>query len=305
MNEKIKGILLLFFIFIFIFIFIFVLFYKKNKKFNEIVIILIILSIVFILLQNYDENYENYENYENHENDNEIYDIPKNVYLTFITKELPENMKKNLEENIQNNPEFKFDLYDNEMCRTFISKHFDENIVNVFDGLKPGAYKADLFRYCILYINGGVYMDIKLKLHVKIEYLINKYKGEIFVKDPDWYPDSCKRGCNNGFIICKKNNPIFLDCIHQIEKNYKEKYYGKNFLYPTGPCLLGYIIRTKYNDIEYQLYISKTNEYSGFDIVDENNNIMVSSYEGYRDDLALFAASKHYTELYANNDIYE
>ena len=38
-------------------------------------------------------------------------DIPKNVYLTFITTELPHNMQKNLEVNKRKNPEFNFYVY--------------------------------------------------------------------------------------------------------------------------------------------------------------------------------------------------
>jgi hypothetical protein len=146
-------------------------------------------------------------------------------------------------------------------------------------------------------------MDIKLELHVKLKNLIEKY-GEIYVKDSDWYPDSCKRGCNNGFIITKKNNPIFLDCIKQIIINFNNNYYGKNSLYPTGPCLLGYIIRSKYNHIEYKLKISYEHKYSYFDIVDENNNIIVSSYSTYRDELKLLPETTNYTTLWNNNNIY-
>jgi mannosyltransferase OCH1-like enzyme len=232
-----------------------------------------------------------------------IINIPNNVFLTFLTVDLPPKMKQTLNDNISNNPEFNFYVYDNNMCKEFITNNFDDYVLEVFNGLKPGAYKADLFRYCILYIHGGVYMDIKLRLHVKFTDLIKKY-GEVFVKDPDWYLDSCKRGCNNGFIISKKNNPLFLDCIKQIKINYDNHYYGINSLYPTGPCLLGYIIRTKYNYIKYKLKISGENKYSKFDIVDKNNNIIVSSYPEYREELKLLPGTTHYSELWNNSDIY-
>ena len=48
------------------------------------------------------------------------------------------------------------------MCRDFIAKHFSEEVVYTFDKLKPGAYKADLWRYCVMYITGGIYLDIKM-----------------------------------------------------------------------------------------------------------------------------------------------
>jgi hypothetical protein len=268
---------------------------KKN-----IILFLIILFILYTIVSFkliIDLQQEYYNNYP---------DIPKNVFLTFITQgdfNMPPDMEQTLINNKNNNPEFNFYVYNNKTCREFINNHFGQNILNVYNGLKPGAYKSDLVRYCLLYIEGGVYMDVKLILHDKLSNLINKY-GEIYVKDPDWFPTSCKRGCNNAFIITRKNNPIFLDCIKQIEINYNNNYYGNNFLYPTGPCLLGYIIRSKYNDIEYKLKISSDNKYSSFDIVDENENIIVSSYPSYRDELKLFPGTTHYTELWDNKDIY-
>jgi len=280
----------------------------KKYNFKLLIILFSVFFFIFLFYHYYLETQkprtEKFENLRPIQTET-INEIPTNVFLTFITfikKDLPPKMEQTLQDNIANNPEFNFYVYDNDMCRQFISDNFEQNIVDVFDKLKPGAYKADLFRYCILYIHGGVYMDVKIKLHVKLSELINKYGGEIFVKDPDWYPDSCKRGCNNGFIICKKNNPIFLDCINQIERNYKDKYYGENFLYPTGPCLLGYIIRSKYNDVEYKLHMGSE---GFFNILDENGEVVISCYEGYRDELSKLPGTKHYTEYWNEKDIYE
>jgi len=269
------------------------------KKLYIILLIVLLVLVIYKYYKSYSELYKNTTEL----NTTELNGIPLNVFLTFLTVDLPPDMNQTLMDNISNNPEFNFYVYDDSMCKQFIIDNFDDSVLEVFEGLKPGAYKADLFRYCILYVHGGVYMDIKLKLHVKLKDLITKY-GEVFVKDPDWYPDSCKRGCNNGFIICKKNNPLFLDCINQIKINYNNNYYGTNFLYPTGPCLMGYIIRSKYNDIEYNLEISKKTDYSPFDIVDKDDNIIVSSYPSYRDEVGKFPGTTHYTTLWYNNDIY-
>jgi mannosyltransferase OCH1-like enzyme len=264
--------------------------------------------LVLIFYKSYRENYELYIN-NLKLNTTEINGIPTNVFLIFIqTVDLPPNMNQTLMDNINNNPEYNFYVYDDKMCQDFIKNNFvqnnfDSSILELYNALKPGAYKADLFRYCILYVYGGVYMDIKFKLHVKLKELILKH-GEVFVKDPDWFPDSCKRGCTNGFIITKKNNPLLLDCINQIKTNVNFKYYGRNFLYPTGPCLLGYIIRSKHNHIEYNLKLSKENKYSQLDIVDKDDNIIVSSYDNYRDELSKFPNATHYTELWYNKDIY-
>ena len=87
--------------------------------------------------------------------------IPLNVYQTYKTIQLPECMQEAHNILKKQNPEFKFHLYDDEMCEDFIKKNFDKDVLFAFHNLIPGAFKADLWRYCILYINGGIYVDIK------------------------------------------------------------------------------------------------------------------------------------------------
>ena len=85
--------------------------------------------------------------------------IPLNIFLTWSTKELPPKMQENLDRMRIVNPEFNIQLFDDNDCRKFIQNNFPENILIAFDTLKPGAYKADLWRLCILYINGGIYIN--------------------------------------------------------------------------------------------------------------------------------------------------
>ena len=61
------------------------------------------------------------------------------------------------------NPEFQHYIYDDGMCREFIKKNFNREVLHAYDSLEPDAFKADLWRYAILYINGGVYVDIKYR----------------------------------------------------------------------------------------------------------------------------------------------
>lgn len=58
------------------------------------------------------------------------------------------------------NPSYDHVLMFDEDCREFLKEHFTEDVCTAFELIKPGAGKADLFRYCYLYIKGGVYVDI-------------------------------------------------------------------------------------------------------------------------------------------------
>jgi mannosyltransferase OCH1-like enzyme len=87
--------------------------------------------------------------------------IPLNLFQTWHTKDLPPKMKKCVESVKKENPDFTYYLMDDKDCRQFLIENFDKEIVWAYDSLIPGAYKADLWRYCILYKLGGIYMDIK------------------------------------------------------------------------------------------------------------------------------------------------
>ena len=87
--------------------------------------------------------------------------IPLHLYQTWHTKDLPQKMKENLEFNKYANPKITFHLYDDSECREFIKNNFEPDVLEAYNSLIPCSYKSDLWRYCVLYINGGIYLDIK------------------------------------------------------------------------------------------------------------------------------------------------
>ena len=93
--------------------------------------------------------------------ENTKFDIPCNIFQTWETKILPPSMFETISKIKRQNPRFKYFLFDDNDCREFIKTHFPTNVLNAYDSLIPGAYKADLWRYCILYKMGGIYIDIK------------------------------------------------------------------------------------------------------------------------------------------------
>ena len=67
-------------------------------------------------------------------------------------------------------------IYDDKEIIQFFKDHYKDSdrYINKFNKLQ-GAHKADLWRYCVLYHYGGVYLDIKTELI--------KPLNEIFVDD--------------------------------------------------------------------------------------------------------------------------
>jgi len=88
--------------------------------------------------------------------------IPKVIYQSWKTKKLPEKMEENVRKLRELNPEYEYKFYDDEDCKQFLLQNFGQNYANAFDALVPGAFKCDFWRYAILYLHGGVYLDMDM-----------------------------------------------------------------------------------------------------------------------------------------------
>jgi len=220
--------------------------------------------------------------------------VPLNIFQTWHTLDLPPNMKKNVELLQKENPEFKYHLYSDDMCREFIQHNFGKDVLYAFDTLKPGAYKADLWRYCVLYIHGGIYLDIKYKC-------VNNFKLIELMKKEHWVLDLNKVGVYNALIICKPHNTILLKAIYKIVNNVKNKFYGSHCLQPTGPIMLSELFtQTEKNnfDMFHTIYqtIHKLICYNGY--------IILKNYNEYAMDQKNNKKLTHYSILWERHNIY-
>jgi mannosyltransferase OCH1-like enzyme len=110
--------------------------------------------------------------------------IPKTIIQTTYSRNIENILHYNsILSYIELNPEYEYKIFDNNDSRLFIKNNFDEYILIAYDLIIPGAFKADFFRYCYLYINGGCYFDCKSILRVPLRNIINKDDTFLLCKD--------------------------------------------------------------------------------------------------------------------------
>jgi len=216
--------------------------------------------------------------------------IPLHIYMTWDTLNLPPGMAQNYLELCKQNPEFTFHLYDIVACREFIREFYSKEIVDAFDGLKPVAYKADLWRLCILYKLGGIYMDSKIQC-VNSFKLISIADTEHFAMDR---PDHSLH-IYNAVMVCKPQNPFLLASINQIVTNVKTKYYGETQLSPTGPEMLGRVAKDFALNLDMK-HVEDT-------YVVYNNQRILKNYDEYRNEQRKFIGH-HYIDLWLSKKVY-
>jgi mannosyltransferase OCH1-like enzyme len=135
--------------------------------------------------------------------------------------------------------DYEYKLWSNNDIIDFISKHFDKDVLNAYNKVKAYAFKADLARYCILYIKGGFYIDSALKPLTKIDFIeplviARGIPGELTTNN--------KPILENNLIICNQINHNFLNLtIKKCVININNEYYHKHPLEVTGPMLLASI----------------------------------------------------------------
>ena len=169
--------------------------------------------------------------------------IPKIIHQTFKTQFASSRMIEATESWKNTSPNWEYYFYDDDDCLKIIKQNFSQNVVDAFLDLIPGAFKADLFRLCILYIKGGVYADADTISLVDLDYLIEeKLKFLISRDDP-----MAKKWLWNGFIASTKKNPILKLAIDKIVHNVKNK---KDLFYLdySGPALMGKVLNEHLNN---------------------------------------------------------
>jgi mannosyltransferase OCH1-like enzyme len=223
--------------------------------------------------------------------------MPLDIYQTWFTKELPPKMRERVELLKDQNPGFNHYLFDDNDCREFIKKYFKNDVLEAYDNLIPGAYKADLWRLCVLFIKGGIYMDIKFCC-INGFRLIELTETEHFVKDRP------ANSIYNALMACKSGNIFLFKSIRQIVENVKNKYYGEHPLSPTGPLMLGNVIMNNKFKVNYDMehYI-----HGGY-IMYKNIFIISTEYPEYNNERSneyTKISKSRYDKMWSDNNVYK
>eukprot|EP00392_Amoebophrya_sp_AT5.2_P003675 g3680.t1 len=60
------------------------------------------------------------------------------------------------------NPGYTFNFFNSARAVEYLKEHFDPRILRAFNAIKSGAYKKDLFQLCVMYRDGGFFIDVKI-----------------------------------------------------------------------------------------------------------------------------------------------
>jgi mannosyltransferase OCH1-like enzyme len=90
-------------------------------------------------------------------------EIPRVIHVTFGSKQLPDALMRNVQSMRELNPDWVVRVYDDEDIENYIAANFGPNVLKTYLKIDAayGPARADLFRYLLIYNEGGCYLDVK------------------------------------------------------------------------------------------------------------------------------------------------
>lgn len=125
-------------------------------------------------------------------------------------------------------PGFVYKCHDMRDMRSYLQEVWGDDFSALFDSYEKIPHKVDLWRYCILYEQGGIYMDADCVLKSDLTPLMQY--DSVYVTN--------NRGVENvfnGFIVIGAHNPVMKDMVQFMKESGKDAqqdyYYNCKHLY--------------------------------------------------------------------------
>lgn len=227
-----------------------------------------------------------------------IRDIPRKIFQIWGDPDVddsPRIIQKALATYRTLNPHYEHFYFGDDAARQYIAEHEPVHVLDAYDQLRPLAYKADFWRYIVLYHEGGVYADAKSIALAPLDAWLPTQRGVLV-------NDIRGAGILNALMAMPPRDPLMRLAIDEIVKNVRERYYGRGPLDITGPRLLARCL-DRLGDTSYtRLQFDNT----GILIRDPLRNLVVASQHNgeYRRLVSRPGMQQHYESFWLNRTVY-
>ena len=130
------------------------------------------------------------------------------------------------------NPQYTLRYYSDTDVTAYIAAHHPQYAA-LYASVRPGAYRADLWRLLYLYDHGGVYNDMGHTYAVPMSAIMGEDDEFVGVVDLQAW------ALYNAFLAAYPRHPLIGAMLDTVMANVRAQAYGENALDITGPCALG------------------------------------------------------------------
>src|SRR5438876_687791 len=157
--------------------------------------------------------------------------IPKVIHRMWLDKKIANNnyVPKKYDKFIQsfdaNNPDFKVIFWNMDKCKQLFEKYPEINkYKNVWYHLPHHIQKCDFMRFIILYLFGGLYIDLDFMCFKNLSPLLDRELLLVFepVEHSEMFHDPIKARLYNGFIGSIPKHSFWIDWLDFISESLKK-----------------------------------------------------------------------------------
>ena len=220
--------------------------------------------------------------------------IPKYIFQTLETNLVPQELYESSTKRwIEMNPGYQYFFFDAVDRREFIKNNCEKFVYEMYEKLIPGAYKADLWRYCVLHKYGGCYVDSQMVPLVPFNEIIENKLS--FISAYDRFGDPFGILC--GFLCCTPQHPILQMTIIDTCIMTFFDLFGSTTLDLTGPGRLG---KSASRVMSYKTYPFNEGVFGDVKICSrelpyvtwKNKKLLRIKYKGYTEDKFIVLTGK-------------
>ena len=228
--------------------------------------------------------------------------IPNILFKTgpFNVKQIPIQIKKAISQSSRLlNCQVLY--FDDQQSRILIQNNFPKKILEAYDLLIPKAFKSDLWRYCVIYLYGGIYGDLSQTILQRIDNDIYQY-DMVLVKDrPNCYLD---HNIQISFMASKPKNNFIKFVINQITLKVLKRDKGKCRFDLTGPVAFGklfcYFFKTNKLYPGVNIYLGLDNKKYLINIPFQEIGSFISSINNRNNHIIKTKTKNHFKLLHKN-----
>lgn len=222
---------------------------------------------------------------------------------------LEQSVKLKLEFNSKLQSYSNYQFLDDRAVKDLLEKDdsdFSHRVQEAFKVLNPGAYKADLLRYYLLYTRGGVWLDDKSMLRLPIinpQFGLDVYDG-FFVHNYNESP------LETGFFGARKGHSLVQQFLTRALENVEARVYTKSNMGITGPFLVKTVLEENKlffdegSSLEYKNTTSLVLDGRRNKLFTEKDNLFWSHSNDINSTIERMKSKNHYYHQWSYGTVY-
>jgi len=146
----------------------------------------------------------------------------------------------------KHNAIYEHHFWTDSAVRTLLRIYFPQHISDLYDQYPHDINRADMRKYILLYLVGGVYADLDTECIKQLD-ILNNYTGCVFSQEPELHKiflyNKSKQSVyiSSSFIACTAFHPLVryvIDLLPKYASNAANLKWNDNILNSTGPTFL-------------------------------------------------------------------